>query len=125
MAQYNVYETTSGSFAAAQAGWSWGGFLFGWLWAVVNGLWIYAGAHFVFMIIYFQILSSTIGQSSSLLLSIVGLSVPVVYGMFGNQWLGVKVSNGGNKVATLEASSKEGAVMLHMQQQQLTASKFR
>ncbi len=125
MAQFNVYESSGGSLSAAKAGWSWGGFLFGWIWAVVNGLWIYAGAHFIFMIIYYQLLSATLGGSSSMLLSIVGLSVPVVYGMFGNKWLGDKVSNGGTKVATMDASSKEGAIMLYMQQKQLTNSNYR
>lgn len=121
MAKFDVYET-GGNITAAQSGWSWGGFLFGWIWAVVNGLWIQAVGHLVFMIVYWQLASATFGQSSSLLVSLVGLSVPVVYGMLGNQWVGAKVSNGGTKVSTIDASSKEGAVMLYMQQKQLQAS---
>jgi hypothetical protein len=120
MAQFNVYESSGGTITAARSGWSWGGFLFGWIWAVVNGLWLYALGHFAFMIIYFYILNS-LGRDSGFLFSMIGLSVPVVYGIFGNQWLGEKVSSGGTKVDTVDASSKEGAVMLYMQKKQFNS----
>lgn len=124
MAQFNVYDC-GGTYKAERTGWCWGGFLFGWLWAVVNGLWLYAIGHFIFFVVYFQIYSAIYNQSSVALLSIIGLSVPLVYGVFGNQWLGAKTSNGGTVVGTFDASSKEGAVMLYMQQQQLNAANRR
>ena len=118
MAKYDVYET-DGNPVAAQSGWSWGGFLFGWVWAVVNGLWLHALGNFVFMYVYFLIYSTIYNQGSVALLSIVGFSVPVIYGIFGNQWIGRKISNGGTIVGTFDASSKEGATMLYLQQKQI------
>jgi hypothetical protein len=125
MSQFNVYESSGGTITAARSGWSWGGFLFGWIWALVNGLWLYALGHFVFMFVYFQIYSAIYNQGSVLLLSIFGLSVPVVYGIFGNQWLGAKVSSGGTKIDTVDASSNEGAVMLYMQKKQFNSIQSR
>lgn len=118
MTKYDVYES-NGNPVAAQAGWSWGGFLFGWVWAVVNGLWLHAVGHFVFMYVYWQIYSSIYNQGSVALLSIIGFSVPVVYGIFGNKWIGKKISDGGPLVGTFDASSKEGAAMLYLQQKQI------
>lgn len=125
MAQFNIYESSGGMITASHAGWSWGGFLFGWMWAIVNGLWLYAGAHFLFLFVYYQILGSLMQQNSSavLLFGVIGISVPIVYGMFGNQWLAAKVSAGGTKVDTIESSSKEAAVLMYMQKKQLTSSR--
>lgn len=125
MWQFNVYESSGGTITAARSGWSWGGFLFGWIWALVNGLWLYALGHLVFLVVYSLIYSAVWNQSSGLLLSMFGISVPVVYGIFGNQWLGAKVSSGGTKIDTVDASSNEGAVMLYMQKKQFNSIQSR
>jgi hypothetical protein len=128
MAKFGIYESSGGMVVAAHAGWCWGGFLFGWIWAAVNGLWLYAGGHFLFLFVYYQILSMVIGQMQGnssgstvilLLLNVLGISVPIVYGLFGNVWLGNKLSAGGTLVDTIDAGSQQSAVMMYMQKKQL------
>jgi hypothetical protein len=54
-----------------------------------------------------------------LLLNVLGISVPIVYGLFGNVWLGNKLSAGGTLVDTIDAGSQQSAVMMYMQKKQL------
>lgn len=51
MKNYNVYKHSDGKIEAVKKGWSWPGFFFSGIWALIKQLWVVAGLIFGFAIV--------------------------------------------------------------------------
>lgn len=96
MKNYNVYKHADGKIEAVKQGWSWPGFLFGAIWALVKQLWSVA-AILIGIVVLINVISAMMmpssydyyGQSASfavfdLLTGLVQLVTPIFLGVKGN-----------------------------------------
>ena len=127
MRSFNVYERNDGKFKAVKNGWSWPAFLFGSIWALCAQLWLIG--LLLPVELFIQMLVSAAeniqrGASGSQaeitsiiggLIALSGLSIRIIFGLYGNRWNRNRLEKAGYKLSQkLDARSKENAISLAM-----------
>ena len=126
MKQFKVFENPQGQFEAVKQGWSWPGFCFGFIWALVKKMWVLGAVIFA---IFFGlgVLEEIMGQSGKvidLFSTILGLIVSLVFGAKGNSMREENLISRGYELAdTVSAANTEGAIALHIKNQSPSSSK--
>jgi len=77
MRQYKIFAHPSGLVETVKQGWSWPGFFFTWIWALIKSLWSVGLIAFGVQLLV---------SYDPALSSIVGLVVMIVFGANGNDW---------------------------------------
>ena len=113
MKQYKIFTDPQGRMEAVKQGWSWPGFFFTWIWALVKSLYLF-GILFLLLTIFLIALRHEIGLVASLLRIIVA----IVFGAFGNQWRESNLeSRGYDLMDTVSAGTPENAIALYEKQE--------
>ena len=116
MKEFDIYRhAPDEATEAVKRGFSWPGFLFNWIWALVKGLWLQACAFFIIMPllvigqVVFEQAQNPVGALTMLLLQ---LAVFISYGVKGNEWRRRALEKRGYEhVALLEAESATTAMV--------------
>lgn len=112
---FAVYEY-SGSYEVVKIGYSWPAFFFGWIWAFIKRLW-FAGVTYLIIIISSAIaVYMLIGNHKpevKIIMSIIDLSVSLIFGFLGNTWIENRLKiNGFRFVGTVTAKNVDKAKIL-------------
>jgi hypothetical protein len=116
MKQYKVFEHPSGAIEAVKLGWSWPGFFFSCIWAMVKKMWGLGVGFLIGLLVFgFIVGAAGGGKGGDALINIVGLIINIIFGVNGNSWR-VKnlISRGFEQVETVSAASSEGAAALYL-----------
>lgn len=117
MKEFKIYRHPTGQQEAVKQGWSWPGFLFGPIWALVKKLWG-LGAGLLVAVIVLSVFPSDSGLG--MLATLVTFAIYIVCGVKGNQWRESNLaSRGYDHVDTISASNPEGAIALHIKGNQV------
>jgi hypothetical protein len=113
MTEFKIYVNPQGATEAVKQGWSWPGFFFNAIWALVKKMWalggIVFGASFVLSIIAGE------DPEMNLLLSLAQFTVAVAFGMNGNKWRESSLQRRGYEYTrTVQASNPEGAIAAYL-----------
>lgn len=107
MKQYKVYKHPSGTTEAVKQGWSWPGFFFSFIWAMVKKMWSLG----VGLLIGFFVF----GLINEALINIVAIIANIIFGINGNLWREDNLaSRGFEQVDTVTAANPEGAIALYL-----------
>lgn len=118
MKTYKVFVNPQGSSEAVKQGWSWPGFFFNIIWALVKKLWVLG---VVLMILTFALgfvegtMEVTSGKEAaseiSAFTSILNFVIAVIFGVKGNQWREKNLLSRGYKYQdTVDAQNPEAAI---------------
>lgn len=111
--QYHVYADPKGQYEAVKQGWSWPGFFFNLIWALVKKMWILGAVPLVF---FFTVgfIEGASGYSNTgfdLLINVLSIGLSLVYGYMGNEWRKKNLlSRGFELVKAVSAETPEGAI---------------
>lgn len=116
MKQYKVFKHPSGSTEAVKQGWSWPGFFFNFIWALVKKMWaLGVGVLISFLVFGFFIGFASVRSSGDAIINFVALIANIIFGINGNSWREKNlVSRGFEKVDTVTAANPESAIALHL-----------
>ena len=116
MKQYKVYKHPSGSTEAVKQGWSWPGFFFDFIWAMVKKMWgLGVGVLIGFFVLGFIIGAAGGGSGGDALINVAAIIAKIIFGVNGNSWREKNlVSRGFELVDTVTAANPEGAIALHL-----------
>lgn len=114
MNSYKIYSNPQGTLEAVKVGWSWPGFFFSGIWALVKKMWFLGSA----LIIIFLVLESFVPFSLSptmsgmeIFINISSLIVSIVFGIKGNEWRETNLQTRGYEFkGTVRAQNGEGAI---------------
>jgi hypothetical protein len=113
-----LYVNPQGTSEAVKQGWSWPGFFFNIIWALIKKMWVLGGV-LLFVSIAIGVVEGTIEASSgkeaasglNVLTSILNIVVSVVFGVNGNKWREKNLlSRGYEYQDTVEAQNPEAAI---------------
>tara|TARA_R110002096_G_scaffold194791_10_gene377226 strand:- start:12654 stop:13049 length:396 start_codon:yes stop_codon:yes gene_type:complete len=114
MDDYNIYSNPQGTLEAVKQGWSWPGFFFNSIWALVKKMWLLGGAlTAIFIVLALFIPFSLIPTMSSMdiFINILSLIVSIVFGIKGNEWREANLQSRGYEFkGTVRAQNGEGAI---------------
>jgi hypothetical protein len=100
---YETLQKSRSEPVVAEKGWSWPGFWFSWIWALVKHQWGLAGLCWVWMIMILAVgkgLGATAASWSGIAVGILMLLIPaLLVGAFGNQWRLESLYEAGYRVA--------------------------
>ena len=115
MKQYKIFESPAEGIQAVKQGWSWPGFFFGWIWALVKRMWgLGLGVLGAFFLLALFVAGSE-SPSTSILYNLAGLALAVLFGLSGNDWREKNLkSRGFDYRDTLSAANPQGAVALYL-----------
>ena len=118
MKQYKVFKHPAGAIEAVKQGWSWPGFLFDCIWALVKRMWGLGIGVFIGAVILAMIFISIFGeQSGEGLYYLCGFIAKLTFGANGNSWREKNLaSRGFEHVDTVSASNPEGAIALYLKE---------
>jgi hypothetical protein len=102
MRQYRIFGHPSGLVETVKQGWSWPGFFFTWLWALIKGLWLIGLVAFVI-----QVATSYDPALSSL----VSLIMMIVFGVNGNDWREKDLISKGYSVVGIQIADNSSAAI--------------
>ncbi len=87
MKQYKVYKHPSGSTEAVKQGWSWPGFFFSFIWAMVKKMWgLGVGVLIGFFVLGFIIGAAGGALAAMRLLMLSAIIANIIFGVNGNSW---------------------------------------
>ena len=87
MKQYKVYKHPSGTTEAVKQGWSWPGFFFSFIWAMVKKMWgLGVGVLIGFFVLGMIIGAAGGGSGGDALINIVAIIANIIFGVNGNSW---------------------------------------
>jgi len=118
MKTYKIYVNPQGTGEAIKQGWSWPGFFFNIIWALIKKMWLLGGV-LLFVSIGLGIVEGTIEVSSgkeaasglNVITSILNIVVSVVFGVNGNKWREKNLlSRGYEYQDTVDAQNPEAAI---------------
>jgi hypothetical protein len=121
MKEFKIYVNPQGVKEAVKQGWSWPGFFFVAIWALVKKMWALGGIVFG----AFFVLGMIAGENSGmdLLLTLAQFGVAVAFGMNGNKWRESSLQRRGyDYTRTVQASNPEGAIAAYLKGVALPAS---
>jgi hypothetical protein len=116
MNQYKIFKHPSGTTNAVKQGWSWPGFFFTFIWAIVKKMWGLG----VGVLIGFFVLGIIIGMAGGnsdgdALINIITISASIIFGVSGNSWREKNLlSRGFEQVDTVTAANPGGAIALYL-----------
>lgn len=84
MKTYKIFKNPTGKYEAVKQGWSWPGFFFAPIWALVKQMWG-LGAGIIALFIILNVTTDTNNEEVDLLIAILKLGVGIVIGMKGNK----------------------------------------
>ena len=120
MKTYKIFVSPQGNSEALKQGWSWPGFFFNFIWALIKRMWV-LGVVLMVLSIALGFIEGTVEVSSgkevasgiSVITSILNLVIAVVFGVKGNKWREKKLISCGYKYQdTVDAENPEAAVAL-------------
>jgi hypothetical protein len=112
MHQYKVFRNGTGVVEAVKQGWSWPGFFFSSIWALVKHLWVIALASF-FGPLILGLLAIAMGAEVAgfLILNLGPIVLCIVFGTNGNAWREANLISRGYELAgTVDAPDPDSAV---------------
>lgn len=111
--EFKVYKHKELGYEAIKQGFSWPGFFFTWIWALVKKLWVHGLVLFVIVpalnTVGFTLLE---GNSLGIILGLIFIFLPsFIVGMKGNYWREESMSQRGYEfIASVEANTADGAL---------------
>lgn len=119
MKQFKVFKHPDGSLEAVKQGWSWPGFLFSGIWAIVKKLWFISAVFFAgFM--GFSLFLAILGvpeEAIGVIINLCSLVLCVLFGINGNRWREQNLCQRGyDEVDLISAANPEGALALYIKQ---------
>jgi len=124
MKTYKIYSNPQGNNDAVKQGWSWPGFFFNIIWALVKKMWVLG----IGLLVLFFILGAIEGAievssgkeaalGMSALTSIINLVVAIVFGVNGNKWREKRLlSLGYDYKDTVNADNPEAGIATWMKE---------
>ena len=118
MKTYKIFVNPQGTGEAVKQGWSWPGFFFNIIWALIKKMWVLGGV-LLFIFIGLGVVEGTVEVSSgkeaasglNVITSILNIVVSVVFGVNGNKWREKNLlSRGYEYQDTVEAQNPEAAI---------------
>jgi hypothetical protein len=116
MKQFKVFKHPIGTIEAVKQGWSWPGFFFSFIWALLKRMWGISLSYIAGFLILGMIIAAVGGTSEDENFgNLIGLIVAIIFGVNGNSWRETNLkSRGFDEVDTLTAANPEGAIALHL-----------
>ena len=113
MRKYKVYFSPQGDAQAVKEGWSWPGFFFTFIWALVKKLWLAGLCGFAANNVLNYFAASAGGDNELLLMVAANAAVMVLFGSQGNKWRAANLAaNGFALKGTVEAADGDEAIEL-------------
>ena len=127
---FNIYEK-NGVIDAVKVGWSWPGFFFNWLWALIKQQWfrgLAAGVIILLVAIVIFALSlpgpSTKLDIASNIGNLIGSAISFIFGLYGNRWQEHNLTvRGFIKKDSIIADNKSYAIFKHQQNKERKSKK--
>lgn len=118
MKEFKIYQHPTGKQEAVKQGWSWPGFFFGPIWALVKKLW---GLGALLLVAVIVLSAVPAGTEVGMLTTLIMLVIYIVCGVNGNKWREKNlVSRGYEHLDTVSAANPDGAIALFIKGQQNT-----
>jgi hypothetical protein len=111
--QYHVYADPQGQYEAVKQGWSWPGFFFNMIWALVKKMWLLGAVPlaFFFTVGLIEGASGNPNPGFELLINALSTGLSLVYGYMGNEWREKNLRARGFEFAkAVSAETPEGAI---------------
>ena len=115
MNQYKIFTHPSGAIEAVKQGWSWPAFSFGFVWAMVKGLWqLSIGVLLAFLAVGFALGVVGNEQWGDAIVNGLGVTANLIFGVHGNGWREKNLlSRGFQQKQTVTAPTPRAAVNLY------------
>ncbi|MDY0275873.1 MAG: DUF2628 domain-containing protein [Desulfomicrobium sp.] len=117
MKQYKIFTHPTQAMEAVKQGWSWPGFFFSFIWALVKKQWV-LGFGVLIGIVGLGYLVDAFIQDTDLgerMINLFALAINFVFGMKGNSFReGNLISRGYQLVNTVAAKNPKGAMIAHV-----------
>lgn len=115
MKQFNVYQNPLGKYIAVKQGWSWPGFFFAAIWALVKQMWMIAGITFVLSLAFIFITANLGDNVSDIISRVINLICALLFGYQGNKFYESNlISRGFELKETVIAANNDGAIAMHI-----------
>lgn len=112
MKEFKIYQHPDGKREAVKQGWSWPGFFFGPIWALVKKLW---GLGAVLLVAVIILAMFPIETGIGVLAALLSLGIYITCGINGNRWREKNLaSRGYDHVDTVSAANPDGAVAAYL-----------
>ena len=118
MRQHRVYKHETKGYYAVKVGFAWYGFFFNVFWLIFKSLFLLLSLFIIVLIIFFGFSDGISGKALTLYsakdwaLVLVVISMPLLIGFKGNQWVSRNLENKGYQlIQTLPITSKKEAIM--------------
>jgi hypothetical protein len=120
MMQYKVFEQPFGKIEVVKQGWSWPGFFFTVIWALVKRMWVLGCSLFaIFYMVHFfgAVFGGETEKMIETLLRIGSIVLSIVFGVNGNAWRESNLqSRGYAKKTIITAANPDGATALYLRE---------
>ena len=114
MNNYKIYSNPQGTLESVKQGWSWPGFFFNCIWALVKKMWLLGGvliAIFFILGLFTPFSMSSTMSGMEVFINISSLIISIVFGVKGNEWREENLKSRGYECkGTIKAQKPEGAV---------------
>lgn len=114
MKQFKIYSNPQGTLEAIKIGWSWPGFFFNCIWALVKKMWLLGGvliAIFITLGLFIPFSLSPTMSGMEIFINTLSLIVSVAFGIKGNVWREENLkSRGYEDKGYIRAQNPEGAI---------------
>jgi Protein of unknown function (DUF2628) len=122
MNDYKMFEHPVGKIEAVKQGWSWPGFFFTLIWALVKKMWVLGGILLAVSVVA-GFVGGTIGGEIERYINLMSIVISVVssiaFGIYGNDWLENNLETRGYEYkTTVTASSPDGALAVYLKEEQ-------
>lgn len=122
MKTYKIYSSPQGQNDAVKQGWSWPGFFFSIIWALIKKMWVLGFSLLVLFLVLGFIegaIEVSSGEDAALgmaaITGFLNLIIAIIFGINGNKWREKKlISRGFDYKDTVNANNPEAAVALWM-----------
>ncbi len=115
MKTFNIYANPQKQYKAVKIGWSWPGFFFCIVWALIKQMWAVAGILFAVFFVIGMLTAGMPEDVSNGLLNILSLGASLLVGFQGNNWVRANLlSRGYELIDTVTATNKEAAIALFL-----------
>lgn len=121
MKRYKIFKHPLGKIEAVKQGWSWPGFFFSTIWAMVKKMWIIGlGTLIGLFIIGLIITAAKNGHSGGVFINIIAGITNIIFGANGNSWREKNLrSRGFTQVGIIASATPEGAIALYLKSKNL------
>lgn len=128
MRNYKTYSNPQGTLEAIKQGWSWFGFFFNCIWALVKKMWLLGGsiiAIFMFLGLFIPFSMPPTMSGMELFINIASLIISIVFSIKGNEWRETNLRSRGYECkGSVRAQNYEGAVATHFKDPLIATHSF-